>query len=67
MVIVTLLAISFSLVEMSDKCILEVLWNSTLLPYGLEDVNQLLVQYRSTIFIDFSWYSISPRCLVLIS
>ena len=39
MVIVTLLVISFSLVEMNDKCVLEVLQYSTLLPYGLEDVN----------------------------
>ena len=65
MVIVTLSVISFSLVEMNDKCVLEVLQYSTLLPYGLDDVNQLLMQYRSTTFVDFSWYSISPRCLAI--
>ena len=48
-----------------DKCILEVLQYSTLLSYGLQDVNQILVQYRSTIFVDFSWYSICSRCLAI--
>ena len=65
MVIVTLLVISFSLVEMNDKWSLEVLQYNALLPYGLEDVNQLLMQYRSTIFVDFSQYSISPRNLAI--
>ena len=60
-VIVASLSISFPFVEVHDGRISEVLRDSLLLPYELEELMELLQQGPAAFLVDFGWDGVCAR------
>ncbi|BHF85066.1 hypothetical protein SprV_1002822400 [Sparganum proliferum] len=61
-VVVADLAVPFSLVEMHDGCVFEILWDLTLTPHLLEERSQVIHQLGTAVLVDLSRDCVRPGC-----